>query len=816
MLSNYIKIAWRTLLKYKGYAAINLFGLAFGLTSGILILIYILDEVSFDKFHTQGERIYRVGTDMYDVKSGSFNYGLEANGWAIGALLGRDYPEVEKVVYISNARGLSINHEGKRFEERMFFAGPEFFSIFTFPLVAGNPATALAEPKSVVLSERMAEKYFNGTSPLGKTIVMADTLTLMVTGVMKDIPEQSHMQFDVLISFATYTSINTSFTYDGGWGNINMRNYVLLKAGVDHEAFFAKARNVYMDHVKEEMAQWGMYMYLDFEPLHEVYLNTTRGNGMGPLGSKSRLYLIGGIAVFVILLACINFVNLATARSIYRAKEVGLRKVVGSSRVALVRQFLSESFTLTFLAFVVSLALVGVLLPMFNQLVGKSYTLTALTHPEVIGGIALLIFIITMLAGYYPAIMMSSLKPAEVLKGKMQTSARGIQLRRVLVVFQFAISAGLIVSTLVVHDQISFMKNKDLGFVKDQVLVLDVSRVPANAANKFGASSNGVVGSYEVLKNEMLKFPQVEQVSFTNAVPGKPGWVGQWSHAADKSADETVDVEYMTIDENYIQTLGLNLIAGNNFDLSRTADLSEGLIINETAAQQYGWMTPEEAIGKKIDSPSKHPAGIVIGVVKDYHEFGLQQSIYPMVMDFNPQYSRYFAIRYQTAQTEELLANLETMWQQYYAGYDFTYFFLDDNFEKQYHAEQRLSTVFTVFAVITILIALIGLIGLVSCMVVARTKEIGIRKVLGADVLSISRLLSKEFMVLVILATALACPVAWYAMNEWLEGFAYRTVISWQLFAYTGVIALGITLVTVSIQTIRAALADPVDSLRYE
>lgn len=810
MFLNYLKIAFRTLLKYKGYATINLLGLALGLAAGVLILVYVLDELAFDKFHVNADRIYRVGTDMYDIKSGNLNGGIEGNGWAIGKLLAKDFPEVEKVVYITNGSNLQINHEGRRFEQRIFYAGQEFFDIFSFPLISGNSSTALKDPNSVVLTETMAEKYFGDEEAVGKYMVFADTLLFTVTGVMKDAPQQSHMQFDMLVSFATYETLNKWFSYDGGWGNLNVRNYILLKEGSDRDNFFAKARNLYMNYVEEDMRQWGMFMYLGFEPLADIYLHSKRGNGMGPLGSMERVYIVTGVAIFVLLLACINFINLSTARSTFRAKEVGLRKVAGSSRSGLVAQFLSESFVLTAISFVLALALIGSVLPLFNQLLGKSYHLGVLISWQVIAGMVTLIIVVALMSGYYPALAMSSMRPSEVLKGRILSGHRGIQLRRVLVVFQFVISAGLILCTLVVARQLDYMKNRDLGFNRHQVIVLDVDKV----TNRGGSSSD--VQGANVLSNEIERLPQVESVTFTNAVPGRNGWVGQWAHAQDRSAEESIGTEFMTIDENYFTTLGITLLTGRNFSADRPADLQEGLILNETAVRQFGWNSPEEAIGKKIDSPSKHPAGTVIGVVKDYHQWGLQQQIYPQAMAYRPQYSRYFAVKFNTSETADLLTTLQSMWKKYYDGYDFKYFFLDENFERQYYAEQRLGRVFMVFSALTIIIAMIGLTGLVSFMVTARTKEIGIRKVLGADVLNITRLLSKEFLILVVVANLIACPLAWYVTNQWLEAFAYRTTVGISLFVVTFMLALATTLITVGIQTIRAAIANPVNSLRYE
>lgn len=806
MLKNYFKIALRTLVKFKGYASINLLGLALGIVSGVLILIYVLDELSYDKFHTNAERIYRVCTDMTEIKSGNSNGSIASNGWPIGALLEKDFPEVERVVYLMGGSYLQINHEGKRFDEQIFYAGKDFFQIFSFPLTKGNPSTALLKPNSVVLTEALAKKYFKGQDPLGKSMTFADTLTFEVTGVMKDIPQQSHLQFGLLISFETYALLDGSFSYGDGWGNLNVANYVLLKPNVDNEDFFKKTRNLYMDHVKEAMTKWGMYMYLSFEPMADIYLKSKRGNGMGPSGSIDRVYTVSGIAVFVILLACINFINLSTARSVYRAKEVGLRKVIGSNKRSLIAQFLSESFLLTLLAFGVSLVLIGLMLPLFNQLLDKKYTLFSLTDPVVLTGMLALVILITLLSGYYPALVMSSLRPAEVLKGSLTTSSRGVQLRRVLVVLQFSISSAFIIGTLVIVKQLQFMQNGDLGFSGKQVLVLDLAKV----------QDQGTSNRVNAFKNQLKELSTVEAVTFTNAVPSRPGWVGQWAFPADRPNDGSIGVEYMAVDEDYLKTLGLTMVAGRNFELDRPSEIEDGLIVNETCVQKMGWSTPENALGKKIDSPSKQPAGTVIGVVKDYHEFGLQEHIYPMAMDYSPQNSRYFAVRFKTTGIPSLIGNLERLWKKNYPGHEFNYFFLDENFARQYEAEKKLAKMFETFSVVTIVIAIIGLIGLVSFMIVSKTKEIGVRKILGANVASIVQLLSREFLVLVLLANVVACPVAWYLMKAWLEKFAYRIEVTIDVFVLTAIAAIVITAVAVSFQTIKAGLMNPVNSLRNE
>jgi|APTNR8051073442_1049403.scaffolds.fasta_scaffold00360_32 putative ABC transport system permease protein len=804
MLINYFKIAFRTLLKFKGYAAINLLGLGLGLTAGILIMLYVLDELSYDSFHAKANRLYRVNTAFYTPES-SGGAANETNGWPIGKILEREFPEVESVLYSRNASFLLINHEDKRIRENMHFASPEFFKLFSFPLLKGNPLKALAEPFSVVISESMEQKYFPGGDALNKTLVMGDTLNFLISGVMADIPSNSHIQADILVSFSTYLKLNPDFSYDGGWGNINVRNYILLKEGADITNLSAKAKNIYMDRVGDQMKNWGVSAYVEFEPFHKIYLNTKSGNGMGPVGSMDRIYLVSGISAFVILLACINFINLATARSVYRAKEVGLRKVVGSSRQGLITQFLSESFVLTVLSLFIALVFVGAMLPFFNQLLGKNYQLTSLTNLSIVAGVVVLVMLVTLLAGYYPALIMSGLRPVEVLKGKMQSSVRGVQLRRYLVVFQFIISVGLVTGTFVVLDQLNFMQNQSLGFNKDQVMVLNATRV--NSPNPK---------AFETLKEQLKSLAMVENVTYTNALPGSPGWNGQVAYPEGKSGDAAVSVEYMAIDENYIDALGLKLIAGRGFDTQRESDLKDGLVINETSVSLFGWASAEEAIGKRIESPSGYPAGVVIGVVKDYHQEGLQQKIGPVAMDYSPENSYLYAIRYHASETQALLTVVNELWKKSFPGYDFNYFFLDQNFEKQYLAEQRLATVFGLFAIITITIAAIGLLGLVSFMVATRTKEIGVRKVLGADVLSITRLLSKEFVVLVLVANVIALPLSWYVASQWLERFAFRMELSPLLFIATTGVALTVTLLVVSYQTIKAANVDPVKSLRYE
>ena len=803
MLQNYLKIALRTLLRFKAFAFINLFGLSLGLTAGILIMMFVLDELSYDTFHEKRDRLYRVLTDFHTPETSGNGRGMEGNGWPIGDILRREFPEVESVVYMKSGSNLLISHDDKRFRQNMQFASREFLTMFSFPLVKGDPTTALNNPYSIVINEDMEKKFFPGQDAINKTMTLSDTLHFVVTGVMKNIPSNSHIQLEMIASFVTYEKL-FDFDYDGGWGNINARNYLLLKDGTDPKAFAAKAFNLYNERVPDMLKNWGITSNVLFEPLPDIYLNAKASNSVGPLGSMDRVYLVSGIAIFVMLLACINFINLATARSVYRAKEVGLRKVSGSSRNGLIRQFLAESFVLTALSFVLALLITWLSLPMFNELMQKKYELLSFTNVKIVGGMVLLLLLISALAGFYPALVMSSMNAVEVLKGKVHTSVRGIQLRRSLVIFQFTISSALATGTIVVLNQLDYMQKQNLGFDKDNIIVV-------NAARAKSVNPNG----YETFKNQVKELSIVNGVSFTNALPGVPGWDGQVAYPEGRSGSESVSVQYMAVDADYVPTVGLEIIAGRNFDALREVDMKDGLVINETAANLMGWSVTE-AVGKKIESPSGFPAGEVIGVVKDYHHAGLQQKIGPLVMDIYPGGSHYYAVKYKAADTQQLINSLTDLWKTNYPGYDFNYFFLDDTFSQQYKSEEKLARVFALFATITVAIAAIGLLGLVSFMVVSRTKEIGVRKVLGAGVFTIVRLLSKEFVILVTLANVIAIPVAWYFANEWLTGFAFRMSINPMLFAWTLFSAIMLTLVTVGYQTIRAALVNPVKSLRYE
>nr|MCU0384206.1 FtsX-like permease family protein [Cyclobacteriaceae bacterium] len=574
---------------------------------------------------------------------------------------------------------------------------------------------------------------------------------------------------------------------------------------VDFNAYQNKVKNIYMDNVTDMLKTWGAEAYVSLEPLPDIYLRSEAGNAIGPIGSINRIYLLTGIAIFVLILGCINFINLATARSVYRAKEVGLRKVVGSSRGSLIVQFICEAFVIAAIAALFAVALLGLLLPFLNILLNKEYSLQELLQPTLLIYGLFLIVIVSILAGFYPAVVISGMQPVHVLKGKMQTSTKGTKLRQSLVVFQFIIASVLVTGTFIVLDQLRFMQNQNLGFDKEKIVVL-------NAAQVTDASVQSLI----TFKEEAKKLSFVKEVSLSNAVPAMPGWVGQIAYPEGKAGEQSTSVEYIAADEDYINTLALKLIVGETFDVSKPYKLENGLIINEKAIKEFGWKNAQDAIGKKIDSPSGAPKGEVIGVVKDYHQEGLQNTIRAITIDYQPDYSFLFAVKVNAQETTNVIAALTQLWNKHFEGNEISYFFLDERFANQYEQEQRLASILSVFSILTLVIAGIGLLGLVSFMVLTRTKEIGIRKVLGAEAGSLVYLLNKEFIVLVLLANALSAPLVWWASEEWLQSFAYRMQINPVVFATTIIIALVSTFLLVSYQTIRAAFANPVDALRSE
>ncbi|HEX6982447.1 MAG TPA: ABC transporter permease [Balneolaceae bacterium] len=804
MFRNYIKIAFRNLRRSKGYTLINIGGLALGLAACILIGLYVQNELSYDDFHEKGERIYRIGSNI-TTPNGSLLKGSGV-GWPVGRTLEREYPAVKEVVYLRTYPRFSVKHNNRRFFEDMIYADDSFFKVFSFPLLDGHAGTALERPYSLVLTQEMAQKYFGNKRAVGKSLIMGDSLTFTVTAVVK-VPEHSHIQFDILASFETICALYTGMceeNFSSEWFDLNVFNYVLLKKGASAKALRSEISNLVMKR-SEGIEELGYTLKLQLEPLQQLYLNSSRGNSLGPDGNITYVYLLSVIAVFILLIACVNFMNLATARSMRRATEVGVRKAVGAERRQVAVQFLSEAVLVTFGALIAGLILARLTMPLFNELAGRTLAFNTLWSLEAIAVLFAGLVLVGMIAGSYPALVLSRFETARTLRGVL-TTAGGRRLRKSLVIAQFIISSALIICTLVVLQQLDYMQSQDVGFQKENILVVDARRTDWDTR----------VGRYKTIKQELARHPAVISVSASNAVPGRTGWNGQVAHAADASPEESISTHYMAIDHDYVETFGLNIIAGRDFSKQFATDIDTALIINEVSVEAFGWGTPENAIGKSILSPSRSPEGLVIGVVENYHHKGLQEHIDPLVMDINPDAFGVFAVRFENGRASEVLEHAREMWRQFFPDYSFEYFFLDQDFAQEYASEHRLARIFGLFTGIAILIACLGLLGLAAFTAERRTKEIGIRKAMGAGVPGIVGLLSKDFLKLVLIGFVIAMPIAWYFMQQWLQDFAYRIDIGVGVFLLAGVLALLIALVTISWQSIRAALANPVDSLRSE
>ena len=691
----------------------------------------------------------------------------------------------------------------------MFYADSGFFRLFDFPALEGDLETALQEPNSLVLSETLARKLFGQDQALGRTLLLGeDSLPCTVKGVVR-VPRRSHIRFEALLSFDTLRVINPEMYEEEmaqGWLDLNVINYVLLHEGADAEVLESKIRDLPRKHAGEYLERWGSTYQLGLEPFNDIYLRSDYGNWLGPKSDIDYVYLLTFVGLFLLFIACVNFINLSTARSMKRAKEIGLRKVVGSTRGALVRQFLVEALVMCLLALVVALGLAVALLPYFNSLAAKTFTTGDMFIPQMIGVLFLLVFGVGILAGLYPALSLSSFRPAESLKGRFITGSRGVKLRKVLVVFQFAISGVLIIGTFVMLSQLRYMQSQDLGFDAEQVIVCDARRAPGKELSR----------RIDVFKHELTAHPAVELVSSAGAVPGRSGWRGQLSFPEGWAKNKSVSLEYIPVDFDFIKTLGLKLVAGRDFDPSLTTDKDTAVIINEEAVAVVGWESPQAAIGKGFASPgSRKPEGRVVGVVEDYHQHGLREPVGPMMFGIRSPNSL-FAMRFHAQEAAAVVSHLEKTWSRFFAGYPFDFFFLDENFAREYGQEQRLMRIFGTFTVLTILIASLGLFGLSAFSLQQRTKEIGVRKMLGASVIDIAALLSRDFLKLVFFAFLIASPVGYFVMQQWLQSYAYRTGIGIAVFLGGAALMMLVALSTISYQSVKAALTDPVKSLRYE
>ena len=810
MFKNYFKIAWRHLARKKVFSLINILGLAIGLAIFTLICLYVRDELSYDRYNENANRIYRVNTD---IKVNGSEFKDKDTPAPMAGVLTATYPRIQQAVRISENNSILVKKGDETLiEKNAFFADPNLFKVFTLHMLQGNPNTALKDPTSMVISASMAKKYFSTSDVVGKTIKINNTYSYNITGVFKDVPEQSHLHFNFIMAMSGMKSAQSDF-----WLSNSFMTYLLVQKGTTQAAL-----NSYLKETAEKYAQpqlvnvahsnfaeleknGGHFKYASI-PLTKIHLYSTLSSEIEPTGNILYVYISAIIGLIILLIACINFMNLSTAQSAGRAKEVGVRKVIGSGRRNLIKQFLTESMLTAFIAYISCIALIYLLLPLLNQLSGKEISLTTdlvvWLFPALLG-VAL---ICGLLAGAYPAFVLSSFDPVKILKGKFVLNIKGYKLRNTLVIFQFTTAIILITGTLVIYRQLDYIRHKNLGYDREHVLVLN------NA---------GALGEHkQSFRNEIIQLPGVVSGSLTQNLPTttENDWNrNAYSKDATMSASQTQTLVDWYVDANYIPTLQMKMVMGRNFSTDMPTD-SSAIIVNEAAVRMLGFQKPLDAYLYDFNSQTQQADKYhIIGVVKDFNAGSMRYATQPLLMHYS-NYGGQFIFRIKSDNIPGLIAKIEERYRSFdqMSSQPFIYSFLDDDFNNLYRGEQRTGSMFTTFAALAIFIACLGLFGLAIYSAEQRTKEIGVRKVLGASVKGIIGLMSKEFIRLVIVSVVIATPVAWWAMNKWLQNFAYRIDISWWIFLAAGGIAMFIALATVSFQAIKAAIANPVKSLRTE
>lgn len=815
MLKNYIKIAFRNLRKQRGYTFINIIGLALGLATCIIIILYISHELSFDKHHDKANRIFRIATD-FEFQGNSFEIATVPT--QMGPTLERDFPEVEKAVRFRDRGSYLIRSpesNNNRREEDIIFVDAGIFDLFTLPMIHGNPETALKDPFTVVITASAAERHFGTLNALGETLILGDEDTYTVTGIIEDMPETSHFNYDFLLSMEGLEGAS-----EQNWWSFNFHTYLLLRDGVDPEAVeekFESFKKTYMEaQLKDllgldfnEFKASGNKLEYYLQSLTDIHLHSDLDEELEANNSILYVYIFSGLALFILILACINFMNLATARSSTRAKEVGVRKTLGSLQKQLTVQFLAESLLLSFIAFFVALFLVEMTLPVFSSIAGITITSNYLSEPLLIVTVTGIVIITGLLAGSYPALMLSSMKPVNVLKGSYTEGKSHILFRKGLVVFQFSLSIIILVGLLVINRQLDFIQSKDLGFEKDQMVILN---------DTWALGDNERLQTF---RDGMLSHTVFKDGTVTGYFPVE-GYVRSntafWPAGKEPSEGTTVTMENWVVDEHYIPTLGMEVIEGRNF--SEELDVQRNsVILNESAVRRLGIANP---VGKVIytfnDESSDSDASrsfTVIGVVRDFHFQSLRQNITPVGLFYGVDRSN-IAFKMSAGNASQALDLLRSTWSDYAPMQPFSYEFMDQEFDQMYRAENRTQDLMISFSILAGLIACLGLFGLSAYSTERRRQEIGIRKVLGASVQSILSLMSKEFIQLVLVSFIIAVPISWFVMNQWLDNFTYRTDIDIMTFLIAGVGTLFVALLTVIGQSIRAALMNPINSLKSE
>ena len=808
MLKNYLTVALRNLLRHKGYSLINVLGLAIGIACCLLILLYVQDELSYDRYHKKADRIYRL---VMKVKLPFLEAHTARSMPLMGPNLCEEYPEVvDYVRFKPPILTWMVNYQDRKFNEARFvFADNSIFKVFTLPLIQGDPETVLSEPYTVVISEEIAHKFFGDEDPMGKVVNVDNFKDFRITGVMRNMPRNSHVRYDLLPSFISLREMYGAWFVESTSG-AEFYTYLLLQEGASTAALEEKLPAFVARHYGhlKYIKNLGEQLVLSLQPLTDIHLRSHLEHEAAPNNDITTVYTLSVIAVFVLLIACINFMNLATARAAYRTREVGLRKVVGAHRLQLMGQFLGESILFAALALLLAILFVHLSLPAFSALAGKTLALDY-TDAGLWVGVLGITLLVGILAGSYPAFLLSAFQPTRALKGTIGDGSKGTLFRKILVVGQFAISVALIIGTMIVHDQMGFLQKKDLGFDKEQMVLLRVTYS---------------LPQYETLKSTYLAHPNVVAVTASNNIPGgvghtEPPWgpIGLIEGAAGEKP-QLFETWQLYADYDFIETYGIELVEGRNFSHEFGADPLFSLILNEAAVKQLGW---ESAAGKYFplgrDSTGQVRGRQVIGVVKDFHTRSLHHKIEPVAISLATQAGvGIISVRIRPNDMPNTIAFLEQTWREIAPEWAFQYSFLDDDFARHYHTEETISQLSSYFAFLAVFVGCLGLFGLASFTAQKRTKEMGIRKTFGVSISSLALLLVKEFLLLVLVANVIAWPVIYFAMDRWLQDFAYRIDISWVSFVLAGVLALVIALVTVSYQAVKAALTNPVDTLRYE
>ena len=808
MIRNYFTIALRNLLKYRFISFINLFGLTVGIACCLLITTYILHELSYDRYHKNAGSIYRL-TRTFNNQDGAVSLQLSTVSPPFSYYLKTDFPEIKQLTRLYDNGITPIRYKEKLLnEEHLYFADDNFPDLFSVKMLKGDPHTALADPYTVVMTEATAKKYFGEEDPMNKVIRYNNQLDLKVTGIYEPFPSNAHVHPPIMVSFNTMkdTLVYGEQQLRTNWGNNSFFTYLQLPGHYNPANISARFPAFLNNHMASQYggAQPSKLTSLGLQRLTDIHLYSHTDYEAEPNSDIKRVYVFAAIAFFILLIACINYMNLSTARSALRAREIGIRKVIGAGKKELVLQFLSESVLITLAATVLSFGLLWLAIPWLNAMTDQQLSAAILFKWQVVLPVILAPFVIGIISGIYPALFMSGFQPVKTLKGLFKAGSGNISFRKALVITQFAISIILIITTAIVFQQLHFMQQKSLGFDKERLVIMNYS----GALNK----------QYEAFRNELLQDAQFKNASRSSRIPSGRllDNMGASTLSGDSLKPTKTDIKFVAVDEQFIPAYGMQLAAGRNFSKDYGTDTA-GFILNEMAVRSLGWKDAQAAIGK--DFKYGNTTGHVIGIVKDFHFESMHQPIVPMIFLELPPAVNYYnniSVKLSSNNIPAALQHLENTWKKFAPGIPFQSNFLDQNFETLYKAERKQGTIFTVFACIAILIACLGLLGLSAFSISQRIKEIGIRKVLGASVGSIVQLLSKDFLVLVGIAAIIAFPVAWYAMHSWLQDFAYRISMPWWIFIVSGCIAALVALATIISQAVKAALSNPVKSLRTE